>query len=705
MFASPIMKSNAKTAALSNAESLLPRSARRLCDLANKQSPFRAASASLNAGRAPDRDEPNFGKIPIHVPECQNANSPHGKPDELPHSPDQRQTPKEPRVPPPKEKGAKSPAPPEAVITSQTVADEPGARTRTTIGVGEEVNLAFSAGNTHWVTTAGKLSSARGPATTLTAPDTAGQVTVTAGTATITFTVVAPNILYMQTFPGIGVSHTRGRPDSGIQTTSFLGPDTVNFYNIKYREVNVDSIGSGVYRPFDKIGHDPHPKTIHMRDNVVAGMGTQSRVKDRACSGDPATPAPFESGSLLYIIPNEYQLGDGPFHHFAYVTQMSMFNADNLVLYTYKAGARGLTTVGSRTNEPEVCDNPAGVTSTGSAEESGSMFAPQVAKGQTKTVASSTAGLAPQDSTFVARRLDGVTAEQGPMLQKSIGNQPTFRSPDDSAWPHAGDRPDDKVGPDPEQKHARAPGSGLSWNFSSIPMRPPDRASGPQPLSSLAATPLPHVMQKLVVGQADDPLEHEADRAAAQVMRMAVPETSRVPVQLSRKCVNCEEEEAEQSHLQRAGLPGSSVSGAPPIVHELMRTPGHPLDGDSAAFFGTRFGHDFARVRVHHDGEAAEAAKSVKARAYTIGDHIFFGGGEYAPATNPGRLLLAHELAHVVQQSGSRAPGLVQRREVDDRSCAGLSDVEADVNNHVNAEIGAARTAAGTSPPALLQDV
>ncbi|MGA2127230.1 MAG: DUF4157 domain-containing protein [Xanthobacteraceae bacterium] len=140
-------------------------------------------------------------------------------------------------------------------------------------------------------------------------------------------------------------------------------------------------------------------------------------------------------------------------------------------------------------------------------------------------------------------------------------------------------------------------------------------------------------------------------------------------------------------------------------AHEVSRSPGRPLDGDSAAFFGARFGHDFTRVRVHHDGEGAEAANGVRARAYTIGEHVVFASGAYAPATRTGRLLLAHELAHVVQQDGGRAAGTIQRREVDDRSCAGLPDVEPDVDSEVNAEIGAARTAVGTAPPALQEEV
>jgi hypothetical protein len=68
-----------------------------------------------------------------------------------------------------------------------------------------------------------------------------------------------------------------------------------------------------------------------------------------------------------------------------------------------------------------------------------------------------------------------------------------------------------------------------------------------------------------------------------------------------------------------------------------------------------RFGHDFAKVRIHADTEAAQHAKMLAARAYTIGDHILFAEGAYSPESTEGRWLIAHELSHVVQQSGERS--------------------------------------------------
>jgi hypothetical protein len=92
------------------------------------------------------------------------------------------------------------------------------------------------------------------------------------------------------------------------------------------------------------------------------------------------------------------------------------------------------------------------------------------------------------------------------------------------------------------------------------------------------------------------------------------------------------------------------VSGSP-AVHGALRSPGLPLDARTRSLFGPRFGHDFSRVRIHAGPDAAESASAVNARAYTVGDDIVFGEGRHAPDSPAGLRLLAHELAHVVQQS------------------------------------------------------
>ncbi|WP_224369258.1 eCIS core domain-containing protein [Hyalangium versicolor] len=89
---------------------------------------------------------------------------------------------------------------------------------------------------------------------------------------------------------------------------------------------------------------------------------------------------------------------------------------------------------------------------------------------------------------------------------------------------------------------------------------------------------------------------------------------------------------------------------------------GKPLPNAVRTFMEPRFGYDFSGVRVHTGGEAANAARAVQARAYTSGSAIVFGEGEYAPSTAQGRMLLAHELAHVVQQGAAKSASPVVQR-------------------------------------------
>lgn len=100
--------------------------------------------------------------------------------------------------------------------------------------------------------------------------------------------------------------------------------------------------------------------------------------------------------------------------------------------------------------------------------------------------------------------------------------------------------------------------------------------------------------------------------------------------------------------LQRKG--DGERQTVPQIVHNVLRSPGHPLDKESRQLFDRRFGHDFSQIRIHSDAQAAESARSVDAAAYTVGRNVVFGAGQYHPQTASGRRLLAHELAHVVQQ-------------------------------------------------------
>ena len=152
---------------------------------------------------------------------------------------------------------------------------------------------------------------------------------------------------------------------------------------------------------------------------------------------------------------------------------------------------------------------------------------------------------------------------------------------------------------------------------------------------------------------------------ALSVMRIAdpVPSISVAPQRISRACAACREEDQKMLRETSAGA-GKLPGEVPPIAQAVLQSLGRPLDASTRAFFEPRFGHDFSQVRVHADGKAADAARAVWARAYTFGSDIVFGAGEYTPATEQGKRLLAHELAHVVQQ-GTARPAVGQPRALD----------------------------------------
>jgi hypothetical protein len=161
-----------------------------------------------------------------------------------------------------------------------------------------------------------------------------------------------------------------------------------------------------------------------------------------------------------------------------------------------------------------------------------------------------------------------------------------------------------------------------------------------------------NIQTKLQVSNPGDQYEQEADRVAEQVMRM--PE--------SRHAQVAELNEKNSSHLSRHSSPGASHSyNVPPVVSDVLSSPGQPLDASTRAFMEPRFGHDFGQVRIHTGHKAAESAHAVKALAYTVGRNIVFGEQQFAPDTATGKILLAHELAHVVQQQAPSQPASIQR--------------------------------------------
>ena len=160
----------------------------------------------------------------------------------------------------------------------------------------------------------------------------------------------------------------------------------------------------------------------------------------------------------------------------------------------------------------------------------------------------------------------------------------------------------------------------------------------------------PIVQAKLRVSEPNDAFEQEAERVASEVM-------------------------GESPENAPGSLRGQADEGmAQPLTdlgQDLAASRGRLLDPATRTFMESRFGHDFSRVRLHADEAAAAAASNLHARAFAVGRDIFFGAGEHAPERIDGRRLLAHELTHVLQQTGrlgrpAPAPRVIQRQTVEE---------------------------------------
>ncbi|HSU16504.1 MAG TPA: DUF4157 domain-containing protein [Longimicrobium sp.] len=180
-------------------------------------------------------------------------------------------------------------------------------------------------------------------------------------------------------------------------------------------------------------------------------------------------------------------------------------------------------------------------------------------------------------------------------------------------------------------------------------MRPPrpavreaqgqDALASPPPAHQFARVPVfapapVRVQAQPRTSMPGDAHEREAEHAAAQVMHAPGGES------------------LQGEAGTRDGGAGRDAAPAAPLPGGLGAAAGARLDPATRAFMEPRLGHDFSRVRIHTGTAAASSAESLSARAYTVGSHVVFGAGQYQPHTPAGRRLLAHELAHVVQQGG-----------------------------------------------------
>lgn len=227
--------------------------------------------------------------------------------------------------------------------------------------------------------------------------------------------------------------------------------------------------------------------------------------------------------------------------------------------------------------------------------------------------------------------------------------------------------------------------------------------------STSHATAAANIHGKLVVGSVNDPLETQADAVANQCMRMPANAV------IQRKCSKCEEDEKAQrkpltSFIQKKEASGNTSTVSDVVSDKIQLTKGHgaSLDTSTKNFMESRFGTDFSNVRIHTDSQSVALSSELNARAFTVGNDVYFNSGKYSPESSTGKHLLAHELTHVVQQNDSLQMKMIQRAcheegnpSIDVAACPeGAADVGRQAQGVANAidprAEGIIATAAGT---------
>jgi hypothetical protein len=216
-------------------------------------------------------------------------------------------------------------------ITSQTKATSPANRARTTIGIGEDVDLTVSPGPATWDITAGSgaISPTSGTTITFTAPERASTVTIQATgpgcTCTITFQVIEPTGLLFE--KASNFRHTNGSPDCGYLAQVYVQPDTVSFHNIEIREQNSAATLTGYYDipAWHGITHQPAGQTHSDWLTIgqpVAGKGSPGvGWQDQIYSGNPG--GAVRDGTMTFPITWEYHVGSGAEKAFPSFTQVA----------------------------------------------------------------------------------------------------------------------------------------------------------------------------------------------------------------------------------------------------------------------------------------------------------------------------------------------------------------------------------------------
>ena len=281
--------------------------------------------------------------------------------------------------------------------------------------------------------------------------------------------------------------------------------------------------------------------------------------------------------------------------------------------------------------------------------------------------------------SMIARKSSGSESSQASALRQRVGNQGMQRL--------IGEMSGNSKGAAAELTVSR-PGD-------------PHRQKADRVANPVTRMPSPVVQASLDISQPGDALEVEADSVADTVMRMSAPppqvpgisavsSTGSYP-SIRRICADCADKLPDAISLENDGAgggkmppqrkegPASGLQVTPAVEANVraLQGEGSPLPPATLDFFEARFGADFSQVRVNTGGRADDTAKSLGAKAFTVGQSITFGAGQYAPASQQGRHLLAHELTHVVQQDPQirrRVSTSVQHQESAQREAAAQSN-------------------------------
>jgi hypothetical protein len=191
------------------------------------------------------------------------------------------------------------------------------------------------------------------------------------------------------------------------------------------------------------------------------------------------------------------------------------------------------------------------------------------------------------------------------------------------------------------------------------PMLELQQQAGNQAMQQLLRTGA--IRAKLEVSQPGDPEEQEADNVADRIMRSHAGAGA-----VASSCGCSEDDEScgcpgsGNATVSRSASAGTARMPSTPSAHGVLNamrsSASRPLDAHARAFFEPKFGRDFSDIRVHTDSASAGGARAIDAHAFTTGSDIFFASGKYAPGTDQGMRLLAHELTHTVQQDSGNGP-------------------------------------------------